>query len=207
MENFWDNRFRNEKYAFGTEPSEMTKISENYFRENNVKNVLVMGVGYGRNGKYFTDKGYAVDGIELSEEAINIGKVFAPKINFINGSVLDINPNKRYDAVFCYDLMQLFLKDERETIINNCIRCCQNDGMIIISCLSTKDMLFNGGNEIEENSFEFKEGMTIHFSDEKEMKQINEKLKIIKWDYSIEIIQANGIRKERNRIYGIYKIN
>jgi hypothetical protein len=63
------------------------------------------------------------------------------------------------------------------------------------------------GNEIEENSFELQEGLTIHFSYEKEMNNINEQLKMIQLDYSIEIIEVNGIKKERNRIYGIYKIH
>jgi hypothetical protein len=31
----------------------------------------LMGVGYVRNGKYFVENGYNVDGMEISDEAIN----------------------------------------------------------------------------------------------------------------------------------------
>jgi hypothetical protein len=77
--------------------------------------------------------------------------------------------------------------------------------MIMISCLSKMDILFGIGNQFEENTFEFNKDLTIHFYDEMEMNNINNKLKTIKLDYVIEKNNV-GINKERNRIYGIYKI-
>ena len=205
MENFWNNRFIDNQFIWGFEPCNTAIICEKIFRKYDVKDILIIGAGYGRNGKYFTDNAYIVEGIEISEEAISIGKTFAPKVNFIKGSILNINLNKKYDAVFCYDIMQLFLKDEREIIIENCIKYCKNNGIIIISCLSDKDMLFNIGKEIEKNTFVFKEGLTIHFSNKEEMNNLNEKLEIIRLEYSKECEKSKGIEKERNRIIGIYK--
>jgi 2-polyprenyl-3-methyl-5-hydroxy-6-metoxy-1,4-benzoquinol methylase len=206
MEIFWNNRFIANQFIWGFEPCNTAIICKKIFKKYDVKNILIMGAGYGRNGKYFTDNDYIVDGIEISEEAINIGKTFAPKINFIKGSILDINLNKKYDAVFCYDIMQLFLKEEREIIIENCIKHCKNNGIIIISCLSDKDMLFNIGKEIEKNTFVFKEQLTIHFSNKEEMNNLNEKLEIIQLEYSKECEKNKGTEKERNRIIGVYKM-
>ena len=205
MENFWNNRFIDNQFIWGFEPCNTAIICEKIFRKYYVKDILIMGAGYGSNGKYFTDNGYIVDGIEISEEAINIGKTFAPKVNFIKGSILDINLNKKYDAVYCYDIMQLLLKDEREIIIENCIKYCKNNGIIIISCLSDKDMLFNIGKEIEKNTFVFKEGLTIHFSNKEEMNNLNKELEIIQLEYSKECEKSKGIEKDLNRIIGIYK--
>jgi 2-polyprenyl-3-methyl-5-hydroxy-6-metoxy-1,4-benzoquinol methylase len=204
-EDFWNNRFIDRKIIWGIEPSKIAIDCEKIFKENNIKDILVMGIGYGRNGKYFTEKGYCVDGIEISDEAIYIGKTFAPEINFIKGNILDIKLDKNYDFIFCYDIMQLFLKHERQKIIENCINHCKNNGMIMISCLSKMDILFGIGNQFEENTFEFNKDLTIHFSDEIEMNNINNKLKTIKLDYVIEKDNV-GINRERNRIYGIYKI-
>jgi hypothetical protein len=69
--------------------------------------------------------------------------------------------------------MQLFLKNEREKIIENCVNHCKINGMIMISCLSKMDILFGIGNQFEENTFEFGKDLTIHFSDEMEMNNSN----------------------------------
>ncbi|MDR0374646.1 MAG: class I SAM-dependent methyltransferase [Treponema sp.] len=203
MKEFWDKRFMEEQYIFGREPGDIAILCEKIFKENNVKDILIIGVGYGRNGKYFVENGYNVDGMEISGEAINIGKKFAPDINFINGSVLDTNLNRQYDAIFCYDIMQLFQKNERKIITKNCIKHCKENGIIMLSCLSENDILFGRGNEIEENTFEIKEGLTAHFSNEEEMKNIDEGLNVLKIEYLTEKTKGE---KERNRIYGIYSI-
>jgi SAM-dependent methyltransferase len=77
-EYFWNNRFIDKKIIWGIEPSKTTIDCEKIFKKNNIKDILVIGIGYGRNGKYFAKKGYNVDGIEISDEAICIGKnIFA----------------------------------------------------------------------------------------------------------------------------------
>jgi hypothetical protein len=57
--------------------------------------------------------------------------------------------------------------------------------MMKISCLSKADILtlYEKGKEIEDNTFEIKEGLPIHFSDEIEM---NKKLELIGLKYVIE---------------------
>jgi hypothetical protein len=64
-ENFWNNRFLDKKIIFGTDPAKIAVDCEKLFSKNNVKDILIIGIGYGRNGKYFTEKGYCVDGIEI----------------------------------------------------------------------------------------------------------------------------------------------
>jgi hypothetical protein len=71
----------------------------------------------------------------------------------------------------------------------------------MLSCLSKNDVLFGRGNEIEENTFEIKEGLTVHFSNEEEMKNIDKGLNVLKIEYLTEKTEGE---KERNRIYGIY---
>ncbi|MDR2602463.1 MAG: methyltransferase domain-containing protein [Spirochaetaceae bacterium] len=200
MDNFWNERYINEQFIWGTKPSEFTVLCEKYLQKNKVKDILIMGIGYGRNGKYFTEKGYHVDGIEISEEAVKIGKTFDPKINFIKGSILDLNIelDKRYDAVYCCDIMQLFPRIEQKIIIKNCIKNCKNNGIIIISCISNKDILYGRGKNIGENSFEIKEGHIMYFTNEEQIRNIDEELELIQIDYFIE--------EGRNRIYGIYKL-
>jgi len=167
MDNYWNNRFVNEKLMWGTEPSNIAIESEKVFKENSVKNILIMGIGYGRNGKYFINKGYNVDGVELSGEAIDLGKKFCSRINFINGSVLDIKLAKRYEAIFCYSILHLFRENDRKKLLENYVKHCIDNGILVISCCSTKDKTFGIGNKIEENTYEIKQGKYCIFTTKK----------------------------------------
>jgi 2-polyprenyl-3-methyl-5-hydroxy-6-metoxy-1,4-benzoquinol methylase len=204
IKEFWDNKYLKENIIWGFNPTKIIIDCENIFYENNIRDILIMGIGYGRNGKYFTEKGYNVDGVEISDEAINIGRSFVAQINFIKGNVLDIELQKKYNAVFCYDILQILLKNDRNKLIEQCIKYCKNDGLIMISCLSKKDGLFGMGKEIEENTFkpEDEKELHFHYSDEFEMKNINSSLEAIKIEHFKEHYDG-GITKDR--IYGIYR--
>jgi 2-polyprenyl-3-methyl-5-hydroxy-6-metoxy-1,4-benzoquinol methylase len=206
MNNYWNQRFIKEKFMWGIEPSNVAIKCEKIFKENNVKDVLVMGIGYGRNGKYFSENNYNVDGIEYSEEAIKLGKMYCPKINFINDSVLDIKLDKKYDALFCYSILHLFQMNDRKILLKNCIRHCRENGIIIISCCSIRDKTFGVGNKIEENTYEIKQGKILHFFTEEEIMNISSELENIKFDYSLERIETDERSEEYNMIYGIYRI-
>ena len=206
MSSYWNERFIKEKLMWGIEPSNVVIECEKIFKENRIQNILIMGIGYGRNGKYFIENGYNVDGIEYSKEAIKLGKIFCPKINFIYGSALELELNKKYDAIFCYSIIHLFKKNEREILLKNCIKHCMKNSIIVISCFSIKDKSFGIGNKIGENTYEIKQGKLIHFFDEEEMINIDEKLKNIKIGYSTERIETNERKEEYKMIYGIYEI-
>jgi len=206
MNNYWNKRFINEKLMWGIYPSNVAIECEKVFKENKVKNILIMGIGYGRNGKYFIENGYNVDGVEYSEEAINLGREFCPQINFFCGSVLDIELNKKYDAVFCYSILHLFLKNDRELFLENCKKHCIKGGLIAVSCCSVKDKTFGTGNKVEESTYEIKPGKIMHFYNEDEMKNIDRDLEIIKYDYSEEKIKTEEREENYNMIYGIYKL-
>jgi 2-polyprenyl-3-methyl-5-hydroxy-6-metoxy-1,4-benzoquinol methylase len=205
MEQYWNERFKKERNIWGVEPSKITIICEEMFRKNNIKTILIMGVGYGRNGKYFTDRGYTVDGIEVADEAIKIGEIFAPKIKYIKGSVLEIKSRKKYDAIFCFDIIHLFRKKERNKIIENCIKQINKNGIIMISCFSTDDKTYGVGPLIEKNTYEVKKDKIVHFFEQDEMENIDKGLEIINIDKIIEKIKTEEREVEYKIIYGIYR--
>jgi 2-polyprenyl-3-methyl-5-hydroxy-6-metoxy-1,4-benzoquinol methylase len=205
MNEYWNERFINEQFIWGIEPSEICSICDKYYNEYKVKNILIMGVGYGRNGKYFINKNYNVDGIEISEEAIRLGKKFEPKIKYIKGSVLDINIEEKYDGVFCYDLLHLFIKSDRETIIEKAIDCCKTNGIIMFSCFSVNDKTYRNGKEIEYNTYEVKKNKTVHFYDKESMETINKRLEPIEINEICDKIETENRKEEYELVYGIYK--
>jgi 2-polyprenyl-3-methyl-5-hydroxy-6-metoxy-1,4-benzoquinol methylase len=205
MEQYWNERFTKEKNIWGTEPSKIAVICEGIFRENNIKTILIMGIGYGRNGRYFADKNYTVDGIEISDEAIKLGKIFAPKIKYIQGSVLEIKSDKKYDAIFCFDLIHLFKEEERKKIIKNCVEQVKENGIIMISCFSTEDKTYGTGPLVERNTYEVKKDKVVHFFGQDEMENIDKGLEVINIDRVIERIKTEKREEEYKIIYGIYK--
>jgi SAM-dependent methyltransferase len=205
MNDYWDVRFQNEGLMWGIEPSDVVVRCEQKFKENSVKDILIMGIGYGRNGKFFIENGYNVDGIELSEEAIKLGESFCPKIKFINASFLDINLNKECDAILCYSILHLFKEKDRKKIIGNCIKHCRNNGLILLSCFSVNDKTFGTGNKIEDNTYEIKSGKIVHFFTESEIINIDKNLEIICYNYSIEKVETENRKEEYKMIYGIYR--
>jgi SAM-dependent methyltransferase len=143
--NIWNDAFQKNRMIWGIEPSGAAKITEKVFSSNNVKTILVIGAGYGRNAKYFSDKNYIVDGIEYSREAIETGKIFAPQVNFIYGSILDYNNmNKKYErnrvdkqglprlkgTVYASELKPLGLHSSRSV---QCILAARNPAFFIVS--------------------------------------------------------------------------
>ncbi len=55
---------------WGLEPAKSTVLTKDFFVEYKVKNVLISGVGYGRNAQIFIESGITVTGIEISQTAI-----------------------------------------------------------------------------------------------------------------------------------------
>ncbi|WP_426452756.1 class I SAM-dependent methyltransferase [Paenibacillus sp. S-38] len=120
LETYWNDRFSKEGMIWGQEPSKTVYGAMDVFKNNHVKTVLVPGSGYGRNTKALSAL-FRVDGIELSNDAITMVMKWDPKSQFIWGSVL--NPfigNKKYDAIYCFDVLHLFLEHDRKKLIHNC---------------------------------------------------------------------------------------
>ena len=74
MADFWETKFAEEQTMWGFEPSDSAIICKDFFLENNVRNILIPGIGYGRNAKIFHENGFEVTGIELSKTAIDLTK-------------------------------------------------------------------------------------------------------------------------------------
>ena len=199
---FWNKKYEAEKDIWGERPVSIIAECEAAFREAGAKSVLVMAAGYGRNAKYFADKGYSVEAVEISEEAIRIGRKFAPEVRFIKGDALSVDPGKQYDAVFCFDIMQILLANERKALAESCARLCRSAGIVMLSCLSTADALFGQGRKVEERAFEGSYGLHFHYADEDYMRGISGALALERLGHFRETYDG-GVTKDR--IYGLYR--
>ena len=84
MTEFWEEAFKNKQEMWGLAPAKSTVLTHDFFVVNGIKNVLIPGIGYGRNAKIFRDSGMAVTGIEISQTAIGLAhKRFGDNLTII----------------------------------------------------------------------------------------------------------------------------
>jgi hypothetical protein len=70
MREFWEHRFIKEGTIWSNNPSKSAIYAADFFKNYPIQNIIILGIGYGRNSRTFIEKGYDVSGIEISEEAI-----------------------------------------------------------------------------------------------------------------------------------------
>jgi len=133
MNEYWESKFREIDTMWGFEPADSAIQASDFFKLHGVQNILIPGIGYGRNAKIFDDKRIKVTGIEISESAIKIAKD-KNNLDFLiyHGSVMQMPfDNIKYDGIFCYALIHLLNKRERKQFLKSCFNQLQMDGFMI----------------------------------------------------------------------------
>ncbi|MFX0021296.1 MAG: class I SAM-dependent methyltransferase [Candidatus Hermodarchaeota archaeon] len=167
---YWNKRYSDGGKIWGTEPSKTAKYALNLFKNYNIRNVLIPGSGYGRHTKYFSENNYNATGIEISETAVNIAKEFDGKSKYILGSVLDMPFNDiKFDAIFCYNVLHLLLKNQRTLFIEKCYKLLDDKGFAFFAVFSDEEASFGRGIKIEENTFESKPYRPTHYYTEQDL--------------------------------------
>ncbi|MFJ5790275.1 class I SAM-dependent methyltransferase [Lysinibacillus sp. NPDC093197] len=172
MTEFWETSFIEKQTMWGFEPTDSAIVVKDFFLERNVKDILIPGIGYGRNAKVFTDNGIDVTGIEISQTAIDLARQNGLDINIFHGSVTDMPfENKLYDGIFCYALIHLLNKHEREKFIKGCYNQLKPNGYMIFTTVSQNAPMFGKGKQLAKDYFEVMEGVNMFFYDADSIKQ------------------------------------
>jgi SAM-dependent methyltransferase len=85
MTEFWEASFIENQMMWGFESSDSSILTKDFFLEKKVKDILIPGIGYGRNAKVFIDNGINVTGIEISKTAINLARQNGLNISIFHG--------------------------------------------------------------------------------------------------------------------------
>ncbi|MFX1374215.1 MAG: class I SAM-dependent methyltransferase [Promethearchaeota archaeon] len=167
---YWNSRFQKEGKIWGELPSKSALYCLELFKKYKIERLLIPGSGYGRHTKFFSENRYQVVGIEISEMAIEISREIDPQTKFINQSVLEgTDWNKKFDAIFCFNTLHLFLRDDRLKFLNNCYEQLIPKGFVFFTVFSEKEISFGKGKEIEEYTFESKPGRPTHYFTESDL--------------------------------------
>lgn len=167
MTEFWESSFREKQTMWGFEPADSAIATVDLFRKHGLNKILIPGYGYGRNAKVFTDNGFNVTGIEISETAIELAKKhFDENVKVYHGSVSDMPfDNEVYDGIFCYGLVHLLNARERIKLIKDCYNQLTRDGYMVFVSISKDSPAYGTGKKISKDRFKFIHGVKLFFYD------------------------------------------
>lgn len=173
MTEFWEQAFKDNQEMWGLEPAKSTILTKDFFIEHKVKNVLIPGVGYGRNAQIFIESGMTVTGIEISQTAILLAqKHFENELKVYHGSVTDMPfDEKLYDGIFCYGLIYLLDKDERAKLIKDCFSQLTEDGYMVFTAITKDAQTYGKGTQLSKDRFEMFGGVKIFFYDKQSIEE------------------------------------
>ncbi len=180
MTEFWESSFIEKQTMWGLESSDSAHLAKDFFLEKGVKEILIPGMGYGRNAKPFLNSGIDVTGIEISKTAIDLARQNDLNIKIHHGSVTDMPFNdKLYDGIFCYALIHLLSSSERKKFINDCYNQLKPNGYMIFTAISKENPMYGKGTQLSKNRFETMKGVRIFFYDSDSIKQEFEKYGLV----------------------------
>ena len=150
----------------------------NIFIENLKGNkILDIGCGPGRDAKFFSDLGYDVTGIDLSEKLLEIAKKNAPKARFYLMDMRNLDfPENTFDGIWaCASFLHIPRKDAQKTL-NEFYRVLRPSGVMY---LSVKEGVGEGF--VKSSQYGNKERYFVYYSSSELRKLVeNSRFKIFK---------------------------
>ena len=167
MTEFWETTYNNKHEMWGMTPAKSAEQTKNFFVEKTIKNILIPGIGYGRNAKPFIENGITVTGIEISKTAIELArKYYRTELKIFQGSVTKMPfDEKKYDGIFCYGLIHLLDSEERKKLIKNCYYQLTENGFMVFTAINKNAIQFGQGKLISKDCYEIHKGAKIFYYD------------------------------------------
>jgi SAM-dependent methyltransferase len=167
MPEFWEANFTNKQLIWGLAPSLCATLAAARFARLGVKEVLIPGVGYGRNAKVFLEHGMSVTGIEISQTAIGLARSeLGLNIPIHHGSVADMPfDHRQYGGIFCHGLLYLLDPSGRAKLLRDCGRQLRPGGQMVFTLMSKKGPLYGQGTRLGDDWYEIQPGVPMYFFD------------------------------------------
>lgn len=168
MTELWETMFADRQMmVWGPDPTRSALFARDYFAQHGVKDVLIPGIGYGRNAKPFLERGMSVTGIEISETAIALARSqMGLDIPIHHGSVTDMPyDNREYDGVFSYALLHLLDAPARAKLLHDCNRQLRKGGVMIFTVIAKTAPMYGQGPKLGDDWYEIHPGVRMFFYD------------------------------------------
>lgn len=138
--NFWDNRYSDNSFAYGTRPNEFFKYCIQQLEKGSI---LLPADGEGRNGVYAATLGWKVTSNDLSEEAKRKAGQLALENNvdleYLVGDLSEVELSKNsFDCVAV--IFAHFSADKLNTIFSSIDRWLKPNGHLIFEAYSKNQL-------------------------------------------------------------------
>ena len=172
---------------FGLVPSVAAKRSIKLFKEKNIKNIIELGAGLGRDTIFFAENSLKVNVLDYSPSAVKIINDKSKKnnlLNFISAKVFDIRKKLPFkdgsiDGCFSHMLYCMALSmSELENLNKEIHRILKPGGINIYTVRHTEDGDYKNGTHIGEDLYE-NDGFIVHFFSEEKVKKLSKGFRIL----------------------------
>lgn len=167
MSELWETTFQAHHAMWGEAPAVSAVRASEDFARAGVADVLIPGVGYGRNALPFLARGMAVTGIEISATAIELARSqLALEFPIHHGSVTAMPFDAAvYGGVFCYGLLYLLDAAARAKLLRDCAAQLAPGGPLVFTVISKAAPMYGRGPQLGEDWFEPHPGVPMFFYD------------------------------------------
>jgi SAM-dependent methyltransferase len=176
----WENNFLNKPEMFGVSPSSPASYTLEIFKKNNVKNMIELGAGQGRDSLLFAKNEIYVHALDYSPSGI--GKINEKVLEYellnrINAQLFDVRErlpfeDKSIDGCYSHMLYCMALTfEEIENLNNEVHRVLKHGGLNVFTVRNTEDGDYQNGVHRGEDLYE-SNGFIVHFFSKEKIKKL-----------------------------------
>jgi len=172
---------------FGLEPSIPAVKATKFFKEKNIKNIVELGAGLGRDTVYFAQNSIKVKALDYSKTAIESITNKAEKLNlteFIKPKFFDIRKKLPFEdnsieGCFSHMLYSMALSNfDLENLNNEICRILKPGGINIYTARHTDDGDYKNGIHVGEDLYE-NDGFIVHFFSKEKVNQLSKGFEVL----------------------------
>ena len=180
MSEVWNKVYNSDNRFFGEEPSNFALLCINHMKANNVKKVLELGAGHGRDTIFFASNGIEVEALDYSSTAIDILNKIAEekRLSIIKSQTFDVAKNPLpfadgyFDAVYSHMLFNMRFSEEKlHFVFSEIRRVLKPKGLNFFSVRNSNDKSYGKGREVDKGIFDI-DGFQIRFFTEKQTQDL-----------------------------------
>jgi len=183
----WETNFSSKPEMFGLEPSIPAVKAAKFFKEKNIKNIVELGSGLGRDTIYFAQNSIKVQALDYSKTAIESITNKAEKLNlteFIKPKFFDVRKKLPFEdnsieGCFSHMLYCMALSNyDLENLNNEICRILKPEGINIYTARHTDDGDYKKGIHRGEDLYE-NDGFIVHFFSKEKVNQLSKGFEVL----------------------------
>ena len=150
--NFWNTRYKEAEFAYGTEPNDFLKSKIQVFKPNS--KILCLAEGEGRNAVFLAEHNHDVTAVDYSQEGLNkLQKLASDKKLSIETICIDLNHYKieenKWDAIIC--IFGHFPEPLRQTVFKQVYKGLNKEGVFLMEAYHKDQLNYKtGGPQVSE---------------------------------------------------------